>query len=83
MWGFIICYSCKRKCVETISTSIKQKLLTSFNDLGDKDKQDVYLQGLIRPKAVKKRTVENPKKQRNNNFTYEVSCSYKITYNKH
>jgi hypothetical protein len=62
---------CSRKCLESLSTSIKNGLIENFNLLGSKMAQDAFLQDHIKPKSVKK-SKAGSKSQKNFCFTYEV-----------
>lgn len=46
---------CKRHCFTKVTTNIRQELLTSFNKLGEKEKQDTYLCGLITVRDIARR----------------------------
>lgn len=62
---------CSRKCIDSLSTSVKKRLTENFNLLCSKMAQDAYLQGLIKPKSVEKRKAGS-KSQKNFSFKYEV-----------
>lgn len=63
---------CAKKCWETISENDKLENLAKLYNLATKNEQDIYLQGLISCKDIKRRRVlkENPLRQKM--FTYAV-----------
>lgn len=67
-------YRCKRKCFEQISDEEKLAIMSRFYNLGSKDEQDVFIQGLINQLDVKQRRVkeENLKRKRNASFKYHI-----------
>lgn len=63
------------KCFHNINEAQRISILTSFNEIGTKDKQDLYLGGLISLKPVERKRPTTG--QRN---AKEVSFSYKVCY---
>lgn len=44
--------TCRLKCFDKINEAQRTSILSSFNELGNKEKQDLYLGGLISLKPV-------------------------------
>lgn len=67
--------TCRLKCFDKINEAQRTSILSSFNELGNKEKQYLYLGGLISLKPVgRKRPTTG---QRNGK---EISFSYKVCY---
>ncbi|XP_069687736.1 uncharacterized protein [Periplaneta americana] len=60
---------CKRKCMEKLSAAQKMKIITDFNSMVNKNAQDLYLQGLIRPYNIQKR-ISTPEGATVRNISY-------------
>ncbi|CAG5000819.1 unnamed protein product [Parnassius apollo] len=69
---------CAKKCWETISKNAKLENLAKLYNLGTKNEQDIYLQGLISCTDVKRRRVLKDIPLRQKMFTYTVQvCNEK------
>jgi len=66
---------CKNKCFLKVSDEEKQKILSCFNQIGNKEKQDTYIAGLIKINDVVR---HRPK---NNTKPKSCSCIYKVRIN--
>lgn len=64
------------KCFELIGDDKIRRIFEEFNKIGDKQKQDIYLAGLIIPQNVARRRsrTETGKEK-------EISFKYKVTHN--
>ncbi|GFO05163.1 hypothetical protein PoB_003166800 [Plakobranchus ocellatus] len=65
-------------CFERIVGDHRDKILQSFNDIGDKQQQDIYLHGCIdlhAPKRKRSRTRAREKGNGSKCFTYEYSVT--------
>lgn len=51
---------CNKRCLLNVSDEVKINLLSAFNSIGDKCKQDTYLGGLIRIKRHRSRDCSRP-----------------------
>lgn len=63
---------CKRQCLTILAPHTTESLLRNFNNIGDKNCQDTYLQGLMRTSKIKRRKVKGQEVQKYN-FHYEVN----------
>lgn len=70
---------CTYKCFSKITDEDKSNILESFNAIGDKEKQDTFLCGLISVTNVKRRKPLVP--AGTPEFKKMVSCTYKIRFN--
>lgn len=69
---------CVSKCFTKITDEDRSLILESFNAIGDKEKQDTFLCGLICVKNVKRRRPQVPGTPE---LKKMVSCTYKIRLN--
>lgn len=64
---------CRLKCFELIGDNKVLKVLEEFNAIGDKEKQDIYLAGLITPQSVlRRRNRTGSGKEKEHSFKYKV-----------
>lgn len=71
--------NCKKGCFNKITDGQKQNILRQFYALGDKNKQDIYLGGLISVSNVKrKRPTTGEGKEKNRAYLFKVK--YILTY---
>lgn len=81
---------CRRECFKKLTADQQALLLSSFNELGDKEKQDVHLSGLMTMQPITRRRQQTgqgrPKVARyqykvaaNVHFTAHASCVHIIS----
>lgn len=66
---------CKKKCFIKVNDEEKQKIIGSFNQIGNKEKQDTYIAGLIKVNNVVRR------RPKNNTKPKSCGCIYKVRIN--
>lgn len=74
---------CAKKCCETITEDNKIEIFNKLYDLSTKNEQDIYLQGLIICKDIKRRRVqkENPLRQKTFLYTVQIGNEKKEVCN--
>lgn len=69
--------NCQKGCFNKINDEQKQNILRQFYDVGDKNKQDIYLGGLISVSNVKrKRPTTGEGKEKTCTYLYKVIHHY-------
>ena len=69
---------CSLKCFQRIGEDHRDKILQSFNDIGNKQRQDIYLHGCIDMHAPKRKKFRNGERENGKGskcFTYECSVT--------
>lgn len=71
---------CKPLCFAKISDEEKQNLISYFNSIADKSKQDTYLAGLIETHSVKRHRSKLGKRQKTCSAKYKIKISLMFVY---
>ena len=65
--------TCRLKCFDKITEAQRMSIVNSFNKMGTKEKQDLYLGGLISSKPIeRKRPTTGQRKAKEVSFSYKV-----------
>lgn len=71
--------TCRLKCFDNINEAQRMSILTSFNEIGTKEKQDLYLGGLICSKpVVRKRPRTRQRNPKEGSFSYRVCYLHRL-----
>lgn len=70
---------CNKECFTNVSDDQKTNLLVTFNNIGDKNKQDTYLAGLIRVNPViRQRKRDGSRSSKTCSVKYEIKIGLEI-----
>ena len=72
----VVCFRCRRRCLDAFSEATKETILTNLNEIGSQDGQDAHLGALVMTTATRRRRpkADNPLYEQRYQYHYKVKC---------